>query len=171
MSLGHLRFLFLLAFTACASILGAAIYLQQAFFLEPCVLCLLQRLIMLVCAILCLCVAVHGPGLVGARWYSALLVLATLSGGTAAGTQVWLQTASMDVLVPLMAVIERILYTLQMFHEIDPLRAKMLMCAEVNWSLFGFSIPEWSLLAFCAVGLFALWALCRGWRQFPTAED
>lgn len=171
MPLAHLRFLFLLAFIACASILGAAIYLQQVFLLEPCLLCLVQRVVMLACAIICLCVAIHEPSVVAGRFYSALLLLTALSGGIAAGTQVWLQTASMDALVPLMAVVERILYALHLFQEIDPLRAKVLACAEINWSLFGFSIPEWSLLAFCAVGLFALWALCRGWRRFSTAED
>lgn len=171
MPLAHLRFLFLLAFIACASVLGGSFYLQQAFSLDPCLLCWLQRLVIAACAIICLCVVVVGPGMVAGRWYSALLLLMAFSGSAAAGAQVWMQTASMDALVPLMAVLEHFLYALEQFQQIDPARAKVLMCAEINWSLFGFSIPEWSLLAFCAVGLFALWALCRGWRRFSTAED
>jgi disulfide bond formation protein DsbB len=34
-------------------------------------------------------------------------------------------------------------------------------CAEVGWTLFGMSLPEWSLLAFVAMTLFALFQLLR----------
>ncbi|MNM95911.1 disulfide bond formation protein B [compost metagenome] len=34
-------------------------------------------------------------------------------------------------------------------------------CAEVTWTLFGMSIPEWSLLAFAGCILFALYQLLR----------
>jgi protein dithiol:quinone oxidoreductase len=34
-------------------------------------------------------------------------------------------------------------------------------CAEVNWTLFGMSIPEWSLLAFAAMLAFSLFQLLR----------
>jgi disulfide bond formation protein DsbB len=34
-------------------------------------------------------------------------------------------------------------------------------CAEVNWTLLGMSIPEWSLLAFAGMLLFAGYQLLR----------
>ena len=34
-------------------------------------------------------------------------------------------------------------------------------CAEVTWTLFGMSIPEWSLLAFVGMILFSLFQLFR----------
>ena len=34
-------------------------------------------------------------------------------------------------------------------------------CAEVTWTLFGLSVPEWSLLAFVGMALFALFQLFR----------
>jgi len=35
-------------------------------------------------------------------------------------------------------------------------------CAEVNWTLFGFSMPEWTLLCFV---LLAVGALVAGFRR------
>lgn len=171
MPLAHSRFLFLLAFIACASILGAAVYLQYAFSLGPCLLCWLQRLLILVGAVISLSAALHGPGVTGRRWYSALLLLTALVGGVTAGSQVWLQTASMDALVPIMAALEHLLYALALFSQIDALHGEMNLCAEINWSLFGISLPEWSLLGFTALSLFALWPLCSGWRRLSPAED
>ena len=34
-------------------------------------------------------------------------------------------------------------------------------CAEVKWTLFGLSLPEWSMLAFAGLILFALFQLLR----------
>ncbi len=34
-------------------------------------------------------------------------------------------------------------------------------CAEVNWTMLGLSIPEWSLLGFIAMLAFAGWQLLR----------
>jgi disulfide bond formation protein DsbB len=34
-------------------------------------------------------------------------------------------------------------------------------CAEVNWTLLGMSIPEWSLLAFVMMVAFSLYQLLR----------
>ncbi len=34
-------------------------------------------------------------------------------------------------------------------------------CAKVTWTLFGISIPEWSLLAFIGMILFSLYLLLR----------
>ncbi len=167
----HSRFLFFLAFIACASILGAAVYLQYAFSLVPCVLCWLQRALMSVCAVICLIAALQGPGTTGRRRYSALFLLAALAGGVAAGGQVWLQTASMDALVLITASLEQILYALPLFAQIDQLFMKVQLCAQINWSLFGISLPEWSLLAFSALSLFALWPLCSGWRRPSSVED
>lgn len=167
----HSRFLFFLAFIACASILGAGVYLQHAFSLVPCVLCWLQRALMLACAVICLVAALHGPGTGGRRCYGALFLLAALAGGVAAGAQVWLQTAPLDALVSIIASLERILDALAPFAEIDRLFMKMQRCAEINWSLFGISLPEWSLLGFSALSLFALWPLCSGWRRPSPLED
>ena len=167
----HSRFLFLLAFIACASTLGAAVYLQFAFSLTPCLLCWVQRALVLAAASICLAAVLQGPGVSGRRWYAALLLLTTLAGAVTAAWQVWLQTASMDELVPIIASVEQVLHVLSLFPHIDLVYMEINLCAEVNWSLFGISFPEWSLLAFSALNLFALWPLCSGWRRVSSVED
>lgn len=131
----------------------------------------MQRALMLACAVICLTAALHGPEVSARRWYAALLLLMALAGAVTAAEQVWLQTASMDDLVPVIASVERGLDTLSLHPHIDQVYTEINQCAEINWSLFGMSLPEWSLLAFSALSLFALWPLCSGWRRVSSMED
>jgi disulfide bond formation protein DsbB len=156
MALARTRSLFFLAFIACALIIGAVVYLQRVFGLTPCVLCLWQRWVFVSCAVVCLAAAVHGPQAAGSRRYGALMLAVCLSGAAIAGGQVWLQTATAQELVEVMAAIERGLDFLSLNNLVDRLRFDTVLCAEINWSLFGISLPEWSLLAFVGLALLAL---------------
>ncbi|WP_434678566.1 disulfide bond formation protein B [Pseudomonas sp. R1-18] len=170
MHLACTRFLFLFAFIACALILGTIIYLQETFGLEPCVLCLAQRAVMIVCGALCLAAAWHSPGTAGWRRYGLVLLLIAAVGAGVAGSQVWLQTATDDQLVPIVARFEHLLHALSLDAWVNRLDSEFVFCAEINWSLFGFSLPELSLLAFSALILLAGYPLFSGPGRRPVAE-
>ncbi|MFJ4144466.1 disulfide bond formation protein B [Pseudomonas sp. NPDC089734] len=170
MHLARTRSLFFLAFIASSLIIGAAIYIQQAFGLSPCMLCLFQRAVIIGCAVLCLMATLHAPQEAGWRRYCwALLALAWL-GGAGAGAQVWLQTASADELVPVMARYEYALNALSLDAWVNRLRGDAYLCAEINWSLFGITLPEWSLLAFVCLGLLALYPLFSELHRWLSVE-
>ncbi|KOP51667.1 acetyltransferase [Pseudomonas coronafaciens pv. porri] len=159
MYLARSRFLFFLASLACALIIGTAVFLQQAFGLEHCVLCVVQRALFVACGLLALAAACHAPGCKGWRRYSFWLLLIALVGAGTAGAQVWLQTASADQLIPFIARLEYVLGLLSLDTCVDRLRHDAMLCAEVTWSLFGISLPEWSLLAFTGLVLLPLYPL------------
>jgi disulfide bond formation protein DsbB len=171
MPLARTRSLFFLAFIACALIIGTVVYLQRVFGLTPCVLCIWQRWGFLLCAAMSLAAALHAPGTAGCRCYGVLILLFALSGATLAGAQVWLQTATADELIPVIAAIERGLDFLFLGDLVDRLRLDAGMCAEINWSLFGISLPEWSLLAFVGLALLALYPLRRPSPRLSGAES
>ncbi|WP_122235168.1 disulfide bond formation protein B, partial [Pseudomonas syringae group genomosp. 3] len=88
------------------------------------------------------------------------------AGVGTAGAQVWLQTASVDQLIPFIARLEHLLSLLSLDTCVDRLRSDAMLCAEINWSLFGITLPEWSLLAFTgftAVSLYPLFSELLGW--------
>ncbi|RMN32868.1 Disulfide bond formation protein B [Pseudomonas coronafaciens pv. zizaniae] len=86
-------------------------------------------------------------------------MLIALAGAGTAGAQVWLQTASADQLIPFIARLEYVLGLLSLDTCVDRLRHDAMLCAEVTWSLFGISLPEWSLLAFTGLVLLPLYPL------------
>ncbi|MCI3943090.1 disulfide bond formation protein B [Pseudomonas syringae] len=170
MYLARSRFLFFLASLVCALIVGAALCLQQNFGLEPCVLCIVQRAVFVACGLLALAAACHAPGRKGWRRYSLGLLLIALTGAGTAGAQVWLQTASADQLIPFIARLEYVLGLLSLDTCVDRLRHDAMLCAEVTWSLFGISLPEWSLLAFTGLVLLPVYPLFSEFSHSLTAH-
>lgn len=171
MYLARTRFLFSLASLACALIIGAAFYLKQTVDLGPCALCQVQRTALIVCGVLALFATCHAPGPQGMRRYSLGFLLFALAGLTTAGTQVWLQTASADQLIPFIARLEHLFGLLSLDKCIDGLRSDAMFCAEITWTLFGISLPEWSLLAFTGLALLPLYPLFSEFSHWLTTRD
>lgn len=171
MHLARTRSLFFLAFIACASIIGSVVYLQRVIGLSPCLLCWLQRCALIASGVLSLIATVQAPGKSGSRWYASVILLFTLAGAAMAGGQVWLQTATPDQVIPVIAWFERLFELLALSGLVDRLLSDATFCAEITWSLFGISLPEWSMLAFIGLALIALYALFRASAPWPNAES
>ena len=67
-----------LGLLACAALIGYALYAQYGMGLEPCPLCILQRVAVMAAGVLFLLAALHNPGDRGARVYGALIDLVAL---------------------------------------------------------------------------------------------
>jgi protein dithiol:quinone oxidoreductase len=144
------RPIYLAVFLACAALMAFGFYLQHAKGLEPCPLCILQRYAFIVCGVIAVVAAIHGPGRVGTWIYGVLLVLAAGTGAGIAGRQTWLQHYPPQALdcgpdfayminsFPLGEVLPKIFK-----GEGD--------CAKVVWKFLGLSIPEWALVWFIAI--------------------
>ena len=142
------RTIYLAIFIACISLLGFGLYLEHVKGIEPCPLCILQRIAYLSIALIALIAAIHGPGLLMNRIYSGLMILAALCGAGVAIRQVWLQHLPPDQVPECGPGLE---YMLDSFPFAEALKLVLTgsgECAEVLWTFLGFSIPEWSLVCF-----------------------
>ena len=142
---------FSIIFVICASLLGFGLYLEHVVGLEPCPLCVFQRIAYIVVALFALIAAIHNPQKLFAKIYTGLMFVASLCGAGIAGRQVWLQHLPEDKIPECGPGLE---YMLDVFPLADAL--KMVLsgsgeCAEVQWTFLSFSIAEWSIL--CFVGL------------------
>ncbi|MCD5992167.1 disulfide bond formation protein B [Pseudomonas sp. CDFA 602] len=171
MHLARTRSLFFMASLICALIIGAVVYLQHNFGLEPCILCHFQRAAIIACAVLTLVAAVHAPGVKGWRRYCVGMLLIILVGATVAGTQIWLQTAPGVDVVPVVALLESGLDVMSLSTGSSGLRGLADICAVVTWSLFGLSLPEWSLLAFVGLALMPVYLLFSDLNPWVSAES
>ena len=147
----------LAGFVVCAGLMATAvIYFQNVLGLEPCPLCILQRVAVIAIGVVLLLAGLHNPRVVGRRVYGALIVVAAGFGLAVAGRNVWLQHLPPDQ-VP--ACGPGLDYMLQAF----PLNKTIQMvfhgsgeCAEIKWTFLSFSIPEWMLLFFTGFLLLGL---------------
>ncbi|WP_339450412.1 disulfide bond formation protein B [Pseudomonas sp. EA_5y_Pfl2_R50] len=161
MSLACSRSLFFMAFTAGAIALGASYYLEYAVGLVPCSLCLVQRFFMTLLTICCGLAAVHGPKRGGLSFYWVLAFCASLGGTVAAWRQVLMQSDQMLQLVNCSPDPEKLFGSMPWVCATVRMLSGGADCAEISWTLFDLSVPEWSLLFFMAVSMLAFFQLTR----------
>lgn len=161
MSLAGSRSFFFLAFLASLGLMGAALYLEHGLGLEPCPLCVIQQLCVIAFGLSCLVAALHGPALWGRRLYAGLALLFAGLGGGIACRQIWLQQVPAELLPACLPSFEYMMETLSLRDIVRLLLQGSADCAALNWTLFGMSVPEWSLLAFIVLFGFGLVPLLR----------
>ncbi|MEJ2523474.1 MAG: disulfide bond formation protein B, partial [Gammaproteobacteria bacterium] len=137
--------------------MGFALYAQHGMGLDPCPLCVFQRVAVIGLGLLFLLAFLHGPGPTGARIYGALMLVPALAGMAVAGRQVWLQHLPEEE-VP--ACGPGLDYMLDVF----PLHEALAMvfegsgeCAETAWSFLGVSMAGWVFILLAGLLVFALW--------------
>ncbi len=133
-----------------------ALYLQYVLLLEPCPLCIFQRVAMIAVALVWLLAAIHGPTGFG-RWVYSLLATAAAGAGIAiASRHVWLQGLPPDQ-VPACGPSLDYMLDIQPLNEVI---ATVLKgdgdCAAIEGAFLGLSIPAWTLIAFAGLALVSL---------------
>ncbi len=151
----------LFGFIICASLIGAALYLQEVGH-EPCPLCILQRIAFIAMGILFLLAALHNPaGRIGGRIYGLLIATVGTLGGIIAGRHVWLQHLPPDQVPECGPGLEYMMEVFPLAEAMQKVFKGSGECAEVSWTFLTLSIPEWSLILFfilSVVGLLRNWA-------------
>jgi len=154
------RKLALAGFLICAGLIAFALYLQYFENLEPCPLCMLQRICFSALGVIFLVAFLHGPGRTGARIYAFLGFLVALTGVGLATRHVWLQWFPPDV----SACTADLFFQLERFPVLSVL-AKALRatgdCAKVDWRFLALSIAEWSLIWFILLAGYTLYMAHR----------
>lgn len=155
--LRNFRFLALLGALGCAAgLLVAIFYFQKTLGLEPCPMCIFQRVAMLSTGGVFLLAAIHGPQR-GGRWVYAVLALLTSAIGTfIAGRHVWLQGLPEDQRPACGPTLDYLMDLLPLREVVETVIRGDGNCAKIDWTFLGQSLPFWTMIVF--LGLIA-WAL------------
>ena len=158
------RVLYLGIFVACAALLGYAYYLQHVEYLDPCPLCIFQRIAFVAMGLVALVAALHGPRRTGAWVYTVLVAIGGAAGVFIAGRHLWLQSLPADQ-VP--ACGPGLDYMLDQFPLAEVLKQVFTgsgSCATVDWSFIGLSMPAWTLIWYVLLIVVAVFAALQARR-------
>ncbi|MDH3451110.1 MAG: disulfide bond formation protein B [Gammaproteobacteria bacterium] len=140
-------------FAVCAALLAYAYYLQFYEYLDPCPLCILQRIAVVALGISFLLAGAFAGWRVAARG-SALLIAASAGIGAAiAGWHVRLQHLPADQIPECGPGLEFMLRTLPLNETLSKVFTASGECAEISWQFLGLSMPAWVMLWFIALGI------------------
>lgn len=155
--LRNYRLLAALGAAGCASgLLMAVFYYQKVLGLEPCPMCIFQRVAMLVVGLVFLIAALHGPK-AGGRWaYSGLAALAAGVGACISARHTWLQSLPEDQRPACGPTLDYLVDMMPMKDVVATVLRGDGNCAKVDWTLLGYSMPAWTFVVFIALILWAL---------------
>ena len=153
------RWWFLLGFGFCVLLMVAALYFQHVVGLEPCPLCIFQRVFVILLGLVMLAGAIHNPLRLGRCIYGAVVALFAGLGVVVAGRHVWLQHLPADQVPECGPGLEYMLQAFPLSETLQLVFRGSGECAEVQWTFLTLSIPSWTLLIFCALLVFGVFLM------------
>jgi len=155
-------------FSICAAMMAFALYAQHGLQLEPCPLCILQRMAVVAMGVIFVLAAIHDPGRLGGIMYGFLLSLAAFAGAGVAGRQLWLQSLPADKVPACGPGLDFMLDAFPLAEVLQMVLSGSGECAEVSWTLLGLSMPAWVLIAVAGLWLYGIVINTSGFSQSDT---
>jgi protein dithiol:quinone oxidoreductase len=155
-------------FLVCAALMAYALYAQFGLALEPCPLCIFQRIGVILTGIAFLAAALHHPRGRSRFAYGALIVLFALLTVAVAARQLYIQSLPPGTLPSCGAPLAMLLKFMPVTEVIRRVLSGSGECAEVNWRFLGLAMPAWVLI--CAVLLGAAGALANFRSEASSAR-
>lgn len=139
--------------------MGVALYMEHAMNLEPCPLCIMQRVMVIAVGVIALVAAIHGPQHRGIKFYGAAMTVFSFAGAGLAGRQLWLQSLPADEVPACGPSLDYLMDVFPLTEVLSLVLSGDGTCAEVVWTFLGISIPGWTLvglIGLIAIGIFQI---------------
>lgn len=144
-----------------AGLLAYGYYLQFVEGLEPCPLCMTQRICFYLIAVFSLIAIITHRAKIGRIISQGMIALSALTGLGVAGRQLWLQSLPEDQVPACGPGFEYIMQTFPLAEAVSIMFRGNGNCAEVDWTFLGLSIAGWAFIAFASLLATAIVQLLR----------
>ena len=149
---------YLLGFTASFGLVALALVIQTQFKLEPCPLCISQRMVFMGLGLLFLVAAIVNPKQAITRNIFALLQVLTAVGGAGVAIRHWYLQAHRESMIADCGV------GFDYMFENFPLQKALTLifrgtgdCAAIDWTFIGLTLPQLALIAFIGFVVYAIY--------------
>jgi len=142
---------------ACAGMMGFALYAQHILHLDPCPLCILQRIAVILMGICFMLVFIQNPGKLGGRIYAGFLTCFALYGTGVAAWHVRLQNLPPEEVPSCGPGFEYMVDNFPLKDALGMIFQGSGECAEVSWRLLGLSMPMWVIIGVGGLGVVGVW--------------
>ena len=148
---------YLIGFVASFGIVILALVIQTVYKLEPCPLCITQRMFFMGLGLLFLIGAFIKPASLLQKIFTGLQVLAALGGAGWAMRHWYLQAHKESIIADCGVGFD------YMFENF-PLKKMFTLifrgtgdCAAIDWTFLGLTLPQLGLMSFVGLGIYAVW--------------
>lgn len=147
---------YFLGLIAIILLLCGAEYIQIYQGVNPCPLCILQRLTLILLGIIFLLGVIFPPRKWSNTGFSILSIVVSALGIFLAGRQIWLQHLPTNAGANCEVSLEYLVRALPLDQVITKIFAGSSACSQIGWEFMGVSLSQWSLASFIVLLLFSL---------------
>lgn len=136
------------ALATAAALMAGALYMQHGMGMEPCPLCVFQRVALMATGAMFLGGLLTTSVTWLGRGFCVLALVASGAGAALAGRHLWLQNLPPDRVPECGPGLDYLMDIMPLQDVFTTVLSGSGECAEVSWRFLGLSIPGWTLLAF-----------------------
>ena len=159
------RKLFLTGFLISVLLIVYVLYTQYVLGLEPCPLCILQRVAVIALGISFLLLALRPPQRKQTKFLTSILLVMISSAGVGiAARHVWIQNLPPDKVPGCGPGLDFMIANFPLSEVLAMVFSGSGECAEISWSFAFLSMPAWALIWLIFLGAFGIWSIYQ--RRF-----
>jgi disulfide bond formation protein DsbB len=147
---------YVLGFLLSFGLVGLALVLQVKYNLEPCPLCISQRIAFMALGTVFLIAALQNPAGGWRKFHAGVQVVVAAVGAGIALRHIWIQNHADEVMAECGAGFDYIFERFPFRKAVELVFKGTGECSAVGWTLFGLTIPQLSLIAFAVLALYAV---------------
>lgn len=157
------RNLLLTGFLFCVLLIAYALYTQYVLGLEPCPLCILQRVAVIALGLSFLFMVLRPPQTKQSKFFASLLVMIVSSVGVGiAARHVWLQNLPPDKVPGCGPGLDFMMANFPLSEVFQMVFSGSGECAEISWSFAFLSMPAWVIIWLIFLGSYGVWTIHQG---------
>ena len=130
------------------AMLFAVLYLENTLYLDPCPLCILDRVVIIALGVIFFIAWLHGPRTIFTKVYGLLGIVLSSIGIALASRHIWLQNLPKDQVPECGPDLYYMLETLPIFDVLKKTLTGSGSCADISWTFANLTIPEQTLILF-----------------------
>ena len=136
------------------------LYTQYVLGLEPCPLCILQRVAVMALGLSFLLLALRPPQRKHSKFLASLLLVMISSAGVGiAARHVWIQNLPPDKVPGCGPGLDFMMANFPLSEVLEMVFSGSGECAEISWSFAYLSMPAWALIWLIVLGAFGVWSI------------
>ena len=143
-------------FLVCAGLIGYAYHSQYDLGVEPCPLCIFQRVGVIALGLVFLVAAAHNPRGWGRFVYAGLAAVAALATIGVAADHLYVQSLPAGAVPSCGAPLGMLFKFSPWLEVIKRVLTGSGECHEVNWQFLGLAMPAWVLISALALGVWGV---------------
>jgi protein dithiol:quinone oxidoreductase len=133
-------------FLICAGLIAYALYAQFELGLDPCPLCIFQRVGIVALGVVFLIASLHNPRGWGRRAYATLIAIAAVATVAVAARQLYIQHLPPGAIPSCGAPLSMMLKFMPLTAVIRKVLTGSGECSVINWRFLGLAMPAWVLI-------------------------